>query len=1226
MSNHEDEQDSSKDKSISTEETLRAKFDLVVNNLSQVTLEQIGIFNALIFSVLASSSFALGNTKPFTAVANWIIWPVYQLILRIIGTTIGIGLGLGLASNVYDQLEVWRREKSPEQRDTNLINDKLISKRLQFSGGKVGSYSSGGFRQAQSVFKSANSSSSSIGSGFYMEDEQSYVSLMKSAGYPLIVSPHRLQLRGQVVRRDDPLFEHRVYNFTETIIKVDDPENNKSETNSDTRQRSKAVVSMCNMWPTLPNPINEELGRFVEFLLRDFIAIWYKSVDYACIYQSPEFLAKIKENLKNETKMEDSSRMMLYGLSEYRRVPFLDSLYESMSVIFGNLATRVENVNVFELMLMKWVQVLSHSFKIYRLLRKNVVKLQSTKQQQLLAEQSVIDVAPSPSTPDIGTSRISFRGFGLRQSMKVESMRVEGELLSAVSEDNMELGNQNKKQTIHIPVSEMSMTREFLFAGKLHKAVTFGLDIPSLLFSDGNGEECGVPSQTLKTTAATPEKSAATSQKDERTDDEVLERRLFDTKLIRECEIDYNRVLGHRMVRALIPRSDYSSGIVRTLLTEMMGGCVLTPIMGIFCPEYLNSWIIKGLGPSDIQPDSESKDEDVTKTKELDGASTGTAISITEEQVENAIEVTAPNSTQRSIATEELLVYETPKKENKDNSEHSGDNVQKESSDGPEKANPDSASPIDTTVSALDSQMVTPDNHDSSNFHALSSFASVDTIYKQLARALIDLQSFVDFDECRNARMNNVEHAVQWENPNCKSAVILLVLVIEAALCHGRCTYKQRRVRSDVDSNADSDDDFDVTSLDGDIIDLSNGEEHVASSVNDDIVEVTIGEYESVSLSQILMELTSDMDAFEEKIEAENNSAQAEKTKKKYNSMIAEMYIPTAQEQSTMRTLIAAWLHSGQIYRVIGILIKSQFNILAPFYHKKALLRLPDEANGFVRQLIALVDVSILVDTMTVLPCPRLSDANQDSLLFDFSSRPSGSNDAKGIKPSEGQPRAQSGKGADQARSPASINNALLASTQYMSSSSTPRYLDFHRNESFACSLRSERERRLASWEQIMNHEIYGAEGYSEALPVISRWGRKGAAEDDHASVHKELHHIARIFYTGTNVLAIRDAARRQSSAAIGSNNLSSGPNDAESAESMAAEGLQQVSLVTVDTAYPRRRIEVPDDDSSFLLRAQVWITYLYLWCFWLLLTFCSLYVPASTVECCWCSSRSKES
>jgi hypothetical protein len=90
----------------------------------------------------------------------------------------------------------------------------------------------------------------------------------------------------------------------------------------------------------------------------------------------------------------------------------------------------------------------------------------------------------------------------------------------------------------------------------------------------------------------------------------------------------------------------------------------------------------------------------------------------------------------------------------------------------------------------------------------------------------------------------------------------------------------------------------------------------------------------------------------------------------------------------------------------------------------------------------------------------------------------------------------------------------------------------------------------------------------------------KGATQEAIA-LHRELHHIARLFYTGTNLIAIRDAAKRKNSKEVG---------EGGSASETASVGSEDVhlSLLTVETACPRRRIEVPDDDSSFLLRAQV--------------------------------------
>jgi hypothetical protein len=67
------------------------------------------------------------------------------------------------------------------------------------------------------------------------------------------------------------------------------------------------------------------------------------------------------------------------------------------------------------------------------------------------------------------------------------------------------------------------------------------------------------------------------------------------------------------------------------------------------------------------------------------------------------------------------------------------------------------------------------------------------------------------------------------------------------------------------------------------------------------------------------------------------------------------------------------------------------------------------------------------------------------------------------------------------------------------------------------------------------------------------------------------------MFYNGTNLISIRDAARKADST------------EKETTEKPVAESEKgKVSLITVETVSNRRRIEVPDDDSSFLLRAQV--------------------------------------
>jgi len=313
------------------------------------------------------------------------------------------------------------------------------------------------------------------------------------------------------------------------------------------------------------------------------------------------------------------------------------------------------------------------------------------------------------------------------------------------------------------------------------------------------------------------------------------------------------------------------------------------------------------------------------------------------------------------------------------------------------------------------------------------------------------------------------------------------------------------------------------------------------------------------------MEMTSDIEAFEERVTIENALLAEKNEPSKYKDMYAEPYKPTSTEQSTVRTLIAAWLHTGQIYRIVTLFVQAHATILSPYYQSQAFLRTTTNATAFVRQLKSLEGVDILVDTMTVLASPRLDEASGEELNA-LVRRASPQSSPLGLT-APGRAQDESG--------PASRAMA----SQLIATSSIPRFFDFHRNEAFAASLRSERERRLQSW----NAQFH--DNAEEGLPIIYR--SKGASEEDMA-MHRELHHISRIFYTGTNLVAIRSAARRKSSSEA--DNIS----QSESSDT----GSVQISLLTVETACPRRRIEVPDDDSSFLLRAQVLIVQRCVKCF----------------------------
>ena len=59
---------------------------------------------------------------------------------------------------------------------------------------------------------------------------------------------------------------------------------------------------------------------------------------------------------------------------------------------------------------------------------------------------------------------------------------------------------------------------------QIDAALTFGIDVPSFLFADASGKECGTGTDEAPQNAA-----------------QVLEQRLFGTTILKECEVDYNR-------------------------------------------------------------------------------------------------------------------------------------------------------------------------------------------------------------------------------------------------------------------------------------------------------------------------------------------------------------------------------------------------------------------------------------------------------------------------------------------------------------------------------------------------------------------------------------------------------------------------------------------------------------------------------------------------------------
>lgn len=990
---------------------------------------------------------------------------------QVFGVMLGVGLGLGLATHVSDVLT------SAHERSTF---------RAAASGGAASTTTAAGgaasSQQHHPLLQQIQQQSSSMSllirqksaaNALALEEPDSYASLMQSAGYSTatLTTPSTAGnvtttptsssttttnnnnkstiLRGQVLRSDDSYFT-TCYRFRE----------------------NKALSLFHELFPVVPESVRGVLAQLVEYIMRDFVACWYYKIDPGCIYPPP----KQPDDVVS-LPWQAFPRRMVYQVGRHRRLPCLDKIYESTVIFAGGLATRVEHVNVFALVLLHWSRILAHTFKVYRTLRKAVVhKLQA----------------------HAGNSS----GSGSGNSGPTHSSNT--------------VPSPSQTRTPHAPatpsasnvaVTEVSMTKEFLLAGKLHRAVTFGMDVPSVLFADAQGKETGRPTedsevgpkaqqrQSQQPPAYTPASSI---------DDKLLQQRL--DVLIEECELDYHRVLAHRMVRALLPRHDFNCQILSTLMVEILAGCVLTPLLQcVSSPEYINSWIVMGLSGGKSSDSPNTQDTEVTTSMER------TADTVEGESVEVASVLKPAEIDVRGLEDE-------------------GDLLEVDTSVPTTPVSP--SVPADPNPGALPP----PPASSASSTTTTTAASSADHILTLLGLALIELQRHVDLDE--PGRLQSID----WDNAACREAVLKLVLVIEAAMMDGRCSYnKEDTVGDERDIDADEEELVDED-------DTINGKD------SERAVEVTLPEFESTTLSQILMEMTSDIDAFEERVASENAMAATGK-QSRFIDINAEDYTPTSTEQSTLRTLIAAWLHTGQIYRTITVLVQAHTTILAPYYKTQAFLRVPTNANGFVRKLKALEGIEILVDTMAVLAAPRLQEASGHELaaLVHKSTIPSPSNSGPS---SRDEPTA-----------------GPFASFGLSAPSSTPRFLDFNRNESFATSLRSERDRRMQSWEA-MTREL---DRDGSPLPTICR--SRGATAADIA-LHKEMHHLARIFYGNTNLVGIRDAARRLSSdGGAGTASVSEGSDVTESVP---------VCLLTVETASQRRRIEIPDDDSSFLLRAQV--------------------------------------
>ena len=160
----------------------------------------------------------------FCAAPRKAIGSIWQVSMTIMGTAVGVGVGLGFAMHVYEELQKMQKAHNEQKKSQR-------KKRLSVENIRP---------------KSAGRPST----GSMLGDGTSYVSLMGSAGYVV----RDKVLRGQVLKADDSFWDVK-YRFTNVIVD---------------KQRGPRLLR--EDWPGLPEPVTRELGRFVEYVMRDFIS------------------------------------------------------------------------------------------------------------------------------------------------------------------------------------------------------------------------------------------------------------------------------------------------------------------------------------------------------------------------------------------------------------------------------------------------------------------------------------------------------------------------------------------------------------------------------------------------------------------------------------------------------------------------------------------------------------------------------------------------------------------------------------------------------------------------------------------------------------------------------------------------------------------------------------------------------------------------------------------
>lgn len=1088
--------------------------------------------------------FFIGSTLTLTpfgqSFCKYILSSLVHFVLTLVGTTLGIGLGIGFASFIKEKLD--HLDSVSVDEHVSIIDCPHLDSVQSLIP-----------KNSRSTVPNSAMRSPSISSNAHNtinhDTSNSYMALMTSAGYAThthialsTTDNHNCSntttsntydnahsnLKGQILRN---VPQSQIQNLT--YISKPYGERNciytypTGEGDLDPSV-SKGIATFMRMWPNLPKDIINEVGKLEDYIARDYIMSWFASVDDSIRYENEVERRKRLLDLENTkaTTLSDQSLTqnnsepissatptqvtnctMLLSTSTCRSSPFIEILYTSLTSVLGNFATLCENVNITKLVLVKFLHILKLNIKTYRDIRKIVLE----KERKRNLEKTH------------------------RSGLKVQ------------------IGMAGTNKNIVRP-TEISIVREYLLQGKFHKAVTFGLDVPSLLFGDSKGVECPIPSSHQDVEHDLRHNIPLQHEGEE---DDILYQRLFgnNRRLLHECELDYNRVIAHRLTRILFPRADFASPLLRSAAIEMLASCVLTPSMGCFTPDYVNGWIVKGL-----QTDcGTSSTEDDTKTATIHGE---TKI-IQGERI--------PSSQSSEVQRKDSIDddYKDIVDELLDNDEYDDDN--------------DYNSELDDTPASIPESPELARMADMPRESQERQNSSVgNEILALLAMSLIELQTYVDFDEARDTHRKGEEFGIQWSEKGCVETVRNLVLVIEAAIMHG-ILLKKRSIKN-------------ITCC-----------EDSTESAESDNISNTVSSFDKLhkygSVTVLLMELTSDLDSFENEVKKNQNLTTDLDVSEEDEIDISSLKMPNAADLSTVRTLIAAWLHTGVIYRTLSVLMRAGDKVLHPFYHKNAFIRQSDYVDGFLHQLQSLHNVVILVDTMTVLSSEPLHLHQSESAeytpkptqskIFPATSsyiQHSAENDdikdhaikVKPLSPTLLQSTLRARLQKHDPNKILSLGNHLSTSlrsnfdnnkkrsirignkldsqpmkiTPQSGQQQSSNHLDFHRNEAFASSLRIERNARMESFEK-MNSSL-------TSRTHVEMICRSRITSQSHFSEHRDLHALAKSFFYNTNMIALKRIKPK-----------------------VEGDISNEQTMLLFESVAGQQKLDLPDDDSSFLLRAQ---------------------------------------